>query len=150
MYYIIFFFFWIHLFNAMSRFRAWSLKLPTIACSAPGFVSSCSEQEFLRLREDSDTGSGERARNQRGPETNRLWETGLVSNAILRVTRWAGAPADLGRRRVKLSHLGLVRLDALAQPLPNPILARFHGSPSLAAWHFLPVLVSSGCYNKIL
>lgn len=81
MYYIIFFF-WIHLFNAMSRFRAWSLKLPTIACSAPGFVSSCSEQEFLRLREDSNTGSGEQGRSQWGLETNCLWETSLVFDVI--------------------------------------------------------------------
>lgn len=81
MYYIIFFF-WIHLFNAMSRFRAWSLKLPTIACSAPGFISSCSEQEFLRLREDSNAGSGEQGRNQWGLETHCLCETSLLFDVI--------------------------------------------------------------------
>lgn len=76
MYYIIFF--WMCFFNAMSRFGAWSLKLPTVACSALGSISSC----WAAWAEDSYPGGGEWELSLWGLETNCLREPSLVTEGL--------------------------------------------------------------------
>ena len=49
---------------------------------------------------------------------------------------------------VVLENLGLVHLDVTARPLTLSSWQVFMAAPH-AEWHFLPVLVSLGCYNKI-
>lgn len=128
--------------NAMSRFRAWSLMLPMVACSALGFIPSFWEQGFL-----SHPAWGLLPRRMRTKPTGK----GDKSSVWTQSCNWRAAvnSDDLGPERrcahgllVAMENLGLVHADALHLLSPGGLAA------PCTEWRFLPVLCHFGLIEK--